>query len=122
MAYLNDAVLDNGLVRVASATTIYILSGSADPITVASVASVICAVDATTPAAPSDRGAGEREVIMAAVTAGTVTVTTTATRWALCSSTVNFAVNTLSTTQAITSGNTFTLAAFTIGIPDGVSA
>lgn len=118
MAYLNDDILDNGVANVASATTIYILSGSADPVTIGSVASVICAVDACTPAAPSDRGAGGRESVIPAVTAGTVSVTTTATRWALCSSTVNFAVNTLSTTQAITSGNTFTLSSFSVGIPD----
>ena len=71
-------------------------------------------------AAPADRSGGGREVTVAAITDGSITGTGTATHYAIVD-TVNsrlLATSTLSASQSVTSGNTFTLASFTIGIPD----
>ncbi|MCK5783868.1 MAG: hypothetical protein KAH06_05435 [Desulfobacterales bacterium] len=65
-----------------------------------------------------ERGAGGREIDISAITDGTVTATATATNYALVSGTVLIATGALSSSQAVTSGNTFTLDAFKIGIPD----
>jgi hypothetical protein len=70
--------------------------------------------------APADRSGGGREVTVAAITDGSITGTGTATHYAIVD-TVNsrlLATSTLSASQSVTSGNTFTLASFTIGIPD----
>lgn len=71
-------------------------------------------------AAPSDRAAGGREVVVAAISDGSVTATGTATHYAIVD-TVNsrlLATGSLTASQPVTSGNTFTLGSFTIGIPD----
>jgi hypothetical protein len=70
--------------------------------------------------APADRGAGGREVTISAITDGSVTATQTASHYALVDETGTkvLASGALSTTQAVTSGNTFTLTEFKIGIPD----
>ena len=70
--------------------------------------------------APQDRNAGGREVVVAAISDGTVTATGTATHYAILD-TVNsrlLATGSLSASQAVTSGNTFTLSSTTVGIPD----
>ena len=69
---------------------------------------------------PADRSGGGREVTVAAITDGSVTDTGTATHWAIVdvSGTDLLATGALSSSQSVTSGNTFSLAAFTIGIPD----
>jgi hypothetical protein len=70
--------------------------------------------------APTDRTPTGRMVTVAAITDGTVTGTATATHWAI-SDTGNsrlIATGLLSSSQAVSSGNTFTLAAFNIGIAD----
>lgn len=72
--------------------------------------------------APTDRTPNGRKVVVAAITDGTVTANGTATHWAIVD-TVNsrlLASGSLSSSQAVTSGNVFTLQAFDIGIPDAV--
>ena len=72
--------------------------------------------------APADRTPNGRKVTVASITDGSVTGTATATHWAI-SDTGNsrlLATGSLSAGQAVTNGNTFTLAAFDIGIPDAV--
>lgn len=70
-------------------------------------------------AAPSDRAGGGREVVISAITDGTVTDTGTATHWAITNgSDTLVATGALSASQAVTDGNTFTLTSFAIGIPD----
>lgn len=125
MAYLNDRVLDNGLgvfndestrldicdtepSTYAGATTTYTLGNK----TWTTGAGSKCAD-------PSAKSGGGREVVVAAITDGTVTGTDTAAYWAI-SDTANerlLAAGALSAPQGVTSGNTFTLASFTIGIP-----
>lgn len=70
--------------------------------------------------APADRTPNGRKVTVAGFSDGSVTNTGTATHWAI-TDTVNsrlLATGALSASQAVTSGNTFSLAAFDIGIPD----
>ena len=70
--------------------------------------------------APQDRAGGGREVVVAAITDGSVTGTGTATHYAIVD-TVNsrlLATSTLTASQSVTSGNTFTLSSVAVGIPD----
>jgi hypothetical protein len=72
--------------------------------------------------APTDRSPNGRKVVVAAITDGSVTGSATASHWAI-SDTGNsrlIATGALSAPQAVTSGNTFTLAAFDIGIADAI--
>jgi hypothetical protein len=64
-------------------------------------------------------GTDGRKVTVPAITDGTVTTTATATHWALTDgSSLLIATGALSSGQAVTSGNTFTLDAITITIRD----
>ena len=68
----------------------------------------------------ADRGGGGREITISAITDGSVGYTGTAAYWALTddSNTLLMATGSLSSSQSVTNGNTFTLTQFTIGIPD----
>jgi hypothetical protein len=70
--------------------------------------------------APADRTPNGRKVTVAEITDGTVSGTGTVTHWAIVDTGNSrlLATGSLSSSQAVTSGNTFTLAAFDIGIPD----
>lgn len=70
--------------------------------------------------APADRTGGGREVTVSAIAAGDVTNTGTATHFAVTDTTNSrlLATGALSASQAVTSGNTFSLTSFKIGIPD----
>ena len=70
--------------------------------------------------APSDKSGGGREVTVAAISDGAVSNTGTATHYALVDSTNNrlLVTGALSASQSVTNGNTFSLASFTVGIPD----
>ena len=121
MAALHDDVFDTGLTNLDTLTeTLHILN--ADPgLTWGNIATMgLGSKAAPSVAAPSDRTGGGREVVVAAITAGNITVTGTASHYALTddSATKILATGSLSATQAVTDGNTFTLAEFAIGIPD----
>lgn len=121
MAALNNLIFDNGLSQLNSLTeNLYILSG--DPgLTWSNIAALGLGSKALpTVSVPADRGAGGREVTVSAITDGNVTSTGTATHYALTddSGTEILASGSLSSSQAVTSGNTFTLTEFNIGIPD----
>jgi len=123
MAFLNDLVIDNGLAALSDADELHITSSEI------SVYANLAAATLGNKAPPSvgavqDRTGGGRERVIAAVTDGSVTGSGTASHWCLVD-TVNsrvLAANSLSASQGVTSGNTFTLDAIAIGIPDGVSA
>ena len=121
MATLNDRVFDNGLtVLDTEANKIVITSQEAT--TYAETHATYALGDSTSLSigAPQDRTAGGREVVVAAISDGTVTATGTATHYAILD-TVNsrlLATGSLSASQAVTSGNTFTLSSTTVGIPD----
>jgi hypothetical protein len=120
MATLNDRVFDNGLtVLDTEANAIHITSAEATSF--ANVASVTLGNSTSLSiGAPQDRAGGGREVVVAAITDGSVTGTGTATHYAIVDTDNSrlLATSTLTTSQSVTSGNTFTLSSVAIGIPD----
>jgi hypothetical protein len=121
MATLNDRVLDSGLaVLDTEANKIVVTSQEATTFTNANATYALGNSTSLSIAAPTDRSGGGREVVVAAITDGSITGTGTATHYAIVDTTNSrlLATSTLSASQSVTSGNTFTLASFTIGIPD----
>lgn len=121
MPFLNDRVFDLGLnVLDTEANRLDICS--LEPATYAAATSTNTLGNKTgfTIGAPSDRTPTGRRVTTQAITDGVVTATGTASHWAI-TDTVNsrlLATGALASSQAVTSGNTFTLGAFDLGIPD----
>jgi hypothetical protein len=118
VAYLNDRVLDNGLSALdTEASHVHICS--AEPATWANVATYTLGNAAVSVPAPAARSPSGRKVVVPAVSGASVTGTGTASHWAVVDTTNTrlLAASTLSASQAVTSGNTFSLAAFDIGIP-----
>lgn len=125
MAYLNDTVLDAAL-AVLDTTARRIDICSAEPTTYAAATTTLSLGNKDFGSAgaafgsPSDRSPSGRKVASTAVTDGAVTATGTATHWAVTdvANSRLLATGALSASQPVTSGNTFTLASFDIGIPD----
>lgn len=124
MAFLADYILDLALTELDTATaTLYITSQEATNYTEASSTYALGNKASLSIGAPGDRTGGGRKVTVAAITDGSVTDTDTATHWAITKDgTTLMATGELDAPVAVTSGNTFTLAAFDIGIPDAVNA
>ena len=121
MATLNDRVFDSGLtVLDTEANKIHITSQEATTYTEANATYALGNSTSLSIAAPTDRSGGGRKVVVASITDGSVTATGTATHFALVDTgnTRLLATGSLSASQSVTSGNTFTLASFDIGIPD----
>lgn len=121
MPLIPDAAFDLLLNYIQdSATVLHITSTEAT--TYAEATATYDLGDKPTPtiAEPSDRGGGGREIVISAITDGDVTATGTADSWALVSGSVLLAAGQLASSQGVTSGNTFTLAQFAIGVPDAV--
>lgn len=125
MAYLNDYVLDLALAYIdTSGNRLDICSTEPSTYAHATTNYTLGNKTSITVSAPTDRLPNGRKVTVSAITDGSVTGNGTAAYWAI-SDTGNsrlVAAGSLSAGQAVTSGNTFTLAAFDIGIPDAVSA
>lgn len=123
MATLADRVFDNGLsVLDLEANKILITSQEAATYTEANATYALGNSTSLSIAAPSDRTGGGREVVVAAISGGSVTGNGVATHYAIVD-TVNsrlLATGGLTTSQTVTTGNTFSLGSFTIGIPDPV--
>jgi hypothetical protein len=70
--------------------------------------------------APADRSGGGREVTVAAISDGSVTGTGTAAYYAIVDTSNSrlLATGSLSASQSVTTGNTFTLSSVSIGMPD----
>ncbi len=121
MSYLNDDILDTALAVIDTDTeNLYICSQ--EPATYAEAQTTYKLGTKATPAivAPADRSPNGREIVISAITDGAVGATGTATHWALTDNSASklLAAGALSASQAVTSGNPFTLAAFAVGIPD----
>lgn len=121
MSFLNDRVFDSGLtVLDTEANRLDICSQ--EPTTYAEATSTYTLGNKTSLSigAPADRTPSGRKVTVAAITDGTVSGTGTASHWAIVDTGNSrlLATGSLSSSQAVTSGNTFSLAAFDIGIPD----
>ena len=121
MASLNNRVFDNGL-TVLDTEANKLLITSQEATTYAEGNSTYALGNSTSLsiAAPADRTGGGREVTAAAISDGSVTGNGTATHYAIVD-TVNsrlLATGSLTASQVVSSGNTFSLGSFTIGIPD----
>lgn len=120
MPFIADRVLDLGLnVLDIEANRLDICSSEPTTFAAATGAASLGNKTSLSIGAPAARAPSGRRVTVAAITDGTVTATGTATHYAIVD-TVNsrlLATGSLSALQAVTSGNTFTLAAFDIGIP-----
>jgi hypothetical protein len=121
MAWLNDNVYDYGLDWLdTNAINLYICS--AEPTTYAQATSTYAlgSKSGIACSAPAAKTGGGREVTISAISDGTVSANGTATHFAIVNPTgsVLVATGALSASQSVTSGNTFTLTQFTIGIPD----
>lgn len=114
--FIHNDVYDLGLTELTEATALHILSSA--PASFSEIATKTLGNKAS-PAvgAPAARAGGGREVTVPAISDGMVTGTGTASHWALVDGTRILAYNTLSASQAVTSGNSFSLPAFAIGIP-----
>jgi hypothetical protein len=121
MATLNNRVFDNGLsVLDTEADRLDITSQEATSYVDATSTSTLGNSDSLSIAAPSDRSGGGREVVVASIADAPVTGNGTATHYAIVD-TVNsrlLATGSLTASQVVASGNTFSLGSFTIGIPD----
>lgn len=121
MASLNDKVFDDGL-NTLTTDTDQINICSAEPTTYAEATSTYSLGVETSPsvASPTDKSGGGREVIVAAISGASVTATGTATHYALVDTATStlLAAGSLAASQAVSSGDSFTLTSFAIGIPD----
>ena len=121
MASLGDRVFDSGLSALdTEADKLFITSAEATTYTQAATTYALGVKNTPTVSAPADRTGGGREVTVSAITDGSVTGNGTATHYALVDSANSrlLAAGALSSAQAVTAGNTFTLTSFKIGIPD----
>jgi len=123
MGLLHDDIFDNGLsVLDTLVENLYICSSLPTTFTEATVTYKLGTKATPTVSAPADRTGGGRKVTVSAITDGAVTANGTAGFYALTDDSLSklLAANNLSATQVVTNGNTFTLTAFDIGIPDPV--
>jgi len=121
MASISDYVLDSALAKFdTEANRIDITSQEATTYTSATNTHTLGNKTSVSIGAPADRSGGGREVTVSAITDGSVSGTGTATHYAIVDTTNTRLLGTgsLSSSQAVTSGNTFSLASFKIGIPD----
>jgi len=121
MASLADRVFDNGLtVLDTEANRIDITSQEATTYAEATSTYTLGNSTSLSIASPSDRSGGGREVVVSAISDGSVSGSGTATHYAIVDTSNSrlLATGSLSASQSVTSGNTFSLASFTIGIPD----
>lgn len=120
MAIIDDQSLDAGLNDIRTNTDILHICSS-EPANYAGIAAVSLGTKSSpTISTPTDGDASGRKITVSAIADGTVTATGTATHQVLAdtSNTRLKASQALSSSQAVTSGNTFTLTAWDIELPD----
>ena len=121
MATIADRVFDNGLtVLDTEANKIVVTSQEATTYTEANATYALGNSTSLSIGAPADRSGGGREVTAAEITDGSITGTGTVTHYAIVDTSNSrlLVTGSLSASQSVTSGNTFSLASFTVGIPD----
>ena len=121
MPFINDEVFDTGLDYADTNGTRIDICYTQEPTTYTEATSTFtCGNKTGLNTGITEAGATDgRRVIVPAITDGSVTATQTAGWWALTDGTSIFvAAGALSATQAVTSGNTFTLDAISITIRD----
>jgi hypothetical protein len=122
MPFIADYILDLALAELDTATTtLYICSLEPTSYASASSTHALGNKSSLSIGAPGDRTPNGRKVTVASFTDGSVTGTGSATHWAITKNgTTLMATGQLASPQSVTTGNTFTLAAFDIGLPDAV--
>ena len=121
MPYINDEVFDQGLDYADTNGTRIDICYTQEPTTYAEATSTYtCGNKTGLNTGITEAGATDgRRVIVPAITDGSVSATQTAGWWALTDGiSILVATGALSSTQAVTSGNTFTLDAISITIRD----
>ena len=121
MATVADRVLDNGLtVLDTEASRVDITSQEATSYAEATSTYTLGNTTSISISAPADRTGGGRKVTLSAVSGASVTGTGTATHYAITdvSNTRLLVTGSLTASQSVTSGNTFSLDALDVGIPD----
>lgn len=122
MAFLADIILDSGLSYAnTNGDRVDICTQEPANWTEASSTYSIGNKTSASVGSPTNGDSSGRKVVISAITDGSVTGTDTATHWALSKATSTealLAANSLSSSQAVTNGNTFTLGAIDITIPD----
>ena len=121
MATVADRVLDNGLtVLDTEASRVEITSQEATTYAEATSTHTLGNTTSISISAPADRTGGGRKVTLSAVSGASVTGTGTATHYAITdvSNTRLLVTGSLTASQSVTSGNTFSLDALDVGIPD----
>ena len=119
MAFIADAVFDNGLTYLSTrGDNLYILT--TNPASYAQLTTFALGTKAPTLSTAQDGASSGRRVIVATITDGSVTATGTAAYWAVARDAASelLAWQTLSSAQAVTSGNSFSLGAISITVPD----
>lgn len=121
MGSLSNTVLDAALDSIGNnCENLYICS--AEPTTYAEAQTTYKLGTKATPSftGPAEGDASGRKITVDAITDGAVSATNDATHWALCDNSLSElqAAGALSVSEAVTDGNTFTLTAFDIEIPD----
>jgi len=125
MAFLSTTVMDDGLnaglqdIAAAGDADLYICTTEPTTVNDATTTYVLGIKAGISIAEPSDDGANGREVVVAQINDGSVTGNGDAAYWAIIDNTspTLLATGSLSSSQTVTSGNTFTLTSFSIGIP-----
>ena len=121
MASIADRVLDNGLtVLDTEANRVDLTSQEATTYAEATSTYTLGNKTSISVTAPADRSGGGRKVTLEAISDGSITGTGTATHYAIVD-TVNsrlLVTGALTASQSVTTGNTFSLEALDIGIPD----
>lgn len=121
MTTINDRVFDNGLtVLDTEADALHLTSQEATTYAQATSTYTLGNTTSLTISAPTDRSGGGREVNVSTIVSGNITGTGTASHYAIVD-TGNSRVlvtGSLTASQVVTSGNSFSLAGFSIGIPD----
>lgn len=121
MSLLADYILDAALAKLdTEATDLYICSQEPTTFAEANTTYDLGVKSSLSIGAPANGTPNGRAVTVASFTDGSVTATGTATHWAIVDTANSrlLATGALAASQAVTSGNTFSLAAFTIRIPD----
>lgn len=121
MAFIADYIFDLALAELdTNATHLYICSQEPTTFAEATTTYALGNKSSLSIGAPANGASNGRRVTVASITDGSVTATATATHWAITKTTGStlMATGALSASQAVTNGNTFTLGAFDITIPD----
>lgn len=120
MSLFADYALDGALAKIQEGTRVDICSSEPASYATATGGASLGNKTGVSVGAPGDGTPNGRKVTVPALSAGTTTATGTATHWALTDPANSrlLAAGALSASQAVTSGNPWTLAAFDIRVPD----